>query len=94
MIFKVCSTSVQYFDDDSAFPVPFSFLNVFPLTIKTFLRWKKPTETQRSYTITKHAEARKAYVELMLALINRFKDQSKNYREDWEYSWKQIQPEV
>ena len=51
--------TVQYFDEDSAFPVPFSFLNVFPLTLKALLRWKKPTEVQRTYTITKQAEARK-----------------------------------
>ena len=75
---------VQYFDEDSAFPVPFSFLNVFPLTLKALLRWKKPTEVQRTYTITKQAEARKIYVELMLALINRLKDQSKNYHEEWK----------
>ena len=88
------SNLVQYFDEDSVFPVPFSLLNVFPLTIKALLSWKKPTEIQRSYTITKQAEARKTYVELMLALINRFKDQSKNYREEWKYSWKQVQPEI
>ena len=76
--------SVQYFDEDSAFPVPFSFLNIFPLTVKAFLRWKKPTEVQRKYTFTKQAEARKSYMELMLALINRLKDQGKNYREEWK----------
>ena len=43
----------------------FSFLSIFPLTMKALLRMKRQSKVKKEYAFTKQAEARKTYMELM-----------------------------
>jgi hypothetical protein len=90
---------VEYFDENSMLPVPFSLLHIPWAIFKGLVRtqcnpgWMMPYIERKNSELPEtcelsdeELEVRKSNIRLMRSLINRFKDKHKDYTEEWRKS--------